>query len=182
MCCGLCVVPLALLACCPAFVSQSAKGGFLFVCACRPGEWLDVHIPLSSFMMTVQGQVTQDRFRVPKDRIISVGVAVSALEEAPPQAFDVFKISKQISGSGTESSSSSSEAASSSADSPSSSSSVSSTVPASSQSSDKGTAGSASSSGQQGEVDRQPPGGFDFRLEVVEVRAECSNDPAAHMY
>lgn len=137
-------------------------------------------------MMTVQGQVTQDRFRVPKDRIISVGVAVCALDEAPPQAFDVFKISKKMSSdeSGAASSSSnsgsSSEAASSSSGSASSSS-VHSSEPVGSQGPEAGVAGSASSREDQGEVDRRPPG-FDFRLEVAEVRAECSIDPAAHMY
>lgn len=56
---------------------------------CRTGDFSDIKIPFSSFVMTYKGQLVQHNFEMMRDKIISVGVAISARETTAQRDFSL---------------------------------------------------------------------------------------------
>jgi hypothetical protein len=55
----------------------------LLVLCCSKDAWVEVRIPFTAFAMTFQGQLVGQRHWLPHDRVMSLGIAVSML--APQQ-------------------------------------------------------------------------------------------------
>ncbi|KIY96043.1 hypothetical protein MNEG_11918 [Monoraphidium neglectum] len=51
----------------------------------RSAGWTDVRIPLRAFLLTYKGRLVEGRMELPKDRVVSVGVAISALASSDPE-------------------------------------------------------------------------------------------------
>eukprot|EP00877_Chromochloris_zofingiensis_P001149 jgi/Chrzof1/11034/Cz05g21060.t1 len=71
--------------------SLSGSGGDVWQAPFTPGtgDFSDIKIPFSSFVMTYKGQLVQHNFEMMRDKIISVGVAISARETTAQRDFSL---------------------------------------------------------------------------------------------
>ena len=55
------------------------------VCIRRPGEWQEVVLPFSRFLLTWKGKLVETKSRMSPQRITSIGIALAGGDALQPQ-------------------------------------------------------------------------------------------------